>query len=116
MRTRTAVLLVAGIVIYSMVLTGGLWYAETFSADRGATSLMQPRMSKTQVVNSLGVMYDDSKRGEYTEVDAVIANMHDDATINRVCYWRIAFSSDRFWVGFDADENVVATYLETKSP
>lgn len=73
-------------------------------------------MTRTQVVKALGVMYDDSKRGEYAKVDDVILKMKGNAKIQRVCNWRIAFSSDQFWVGLDADENVVATYLETTSP
>lgn len=109
-------LIVAGIVVTSMLFAGGAWYAETHSANRRATSLVQPGMTKQQVVSSLGVMYDDSKQGEYTKVDAVIANMDGNATIDRVCGWRVAFSFDRFWVGFDTNEKVVATYLETNSP
>lgn len=116
MKIRSATILVAAISVVCSVLVGGCWYAETFSANRTATLLVLPKMTKSQVVDTLGVMYDEAKLGEYADVDAVIALMKNNETINRVCYWRIAYSTDRFWVGFDEDENVIATYLETNSP
>jgi hypothetical protein len=116
MKTRTTVSIVAGIAIFSILLAGALWYIETRLPNHGAASLVRPSMTRTQVVNALGVMYDDSKRGEYPEVDDVILKMNDSAKIKRVCNWRIAFSSDQFWVGLDAEDNVVATYLEKPGP
>lgn len=90
--------------------------AETILPNHGAASLVRPSMTRTQVVKALGVMYDDSKRGEYADVDDVILKMNDNAKIKCVCNWRIAFSSEQFWVGLDADENVVTTYLDTTRP
>lgn len=116
MKIRTAALLVVGVALCCLMLVGGLWYGETLAADRALTSQVQPKMNRKQVVDSLGVMYDDSRRGEYEETDAVILGMNDNETITHVCVWRIAYSRDLFWVGFDKNENVIATQLQTKSP
>ena len=116
MTTRIAALLVVGVALFCVLLIGALWFGETLAADRDMALRVQPKMSENQVVDALGVMYDNSKRGEYKEVDTVISRMNDNEAITYVCCWRIAYSWDRCWVGFDDRKTVVATYLEAKSP
>jgi len=53
-------------------------------------------------------MYDRSYRGQYARTDAVIAKMENGDSVSFVCAWRIAFSWDMIYVGFDKNEAVVA--------
>jgi hypothetical protein len=113
MRTRKGAIFAVGVGC-CMLLAGSLWFAERFAPSRYATTLVRPGMTKHQVVESLGVLYDNAQRREFSQADAVISKMNNPDTISFVCHWRIAYSRDRFWVGFDEDDNVVATLLESE--
>ncbi|MFA5251766.1 MAG: hypothetical protein WC454_04175 [Phycisphaerae bacterium] len=69
-------------------------------------------MTRSEVVESLGVFYDDSTPGQYADVDRIVAQMKNSKSIIHICYWRIAHSRDMVWIGFDANGIVVSTYIE----
>jgi hypothetical protein len=69
-------------------------------------------MTRSEVLEELGYMYDNSKRGEYRDVDAVLTTMENPESITEVCNWRVARSRDNFWVGFDENDVVVSVRLD----
>lgn len=106
--------IVAGIVLLFLLLMTSYLSVESMQADRTAASGIHQGMSRSQVVELLGVFYDEYRLGEYEDVDAVISDMENADSITRVDCWRIAHSQVRFWVAFDSDDAVIATHFETR--
>ena len=107
MNARIVTILVAGVLL--LVVVAGLLYVESWHADRTLALAVQPGMTRGQVVESLGVLYDGFTPGQLDSVDDVISQMENFSSITYVAVWRIAHSRSRLWVGFDADGTVVAT-------
>ena len=108
-RFRIIAAIGAFFLVFSAAVFGGVYLVETSHANREATQSIKNGMTYSEVVGSLGVMYDRIYRGEYESTDEVIAKMENGESINFVCDWRIRFSLDMFYVGFDEHEVVVAT-------
>ena len=102
--TVAALLFILGVVV-----SGGVYLVETSHADRDSTQRVKKEMSYSEVVDVLGVMYDRSYGGEYDSTDEVIAKMENGESVSFVCDWRIRFSRDVFYIGFNEDEVVVET-------
>ena len=73
-------------------------------------------MTRSEVVKTLGAMYDDYQRGTYDSVDDVIAKMENPDEVVYACNWKTAESGERFWIGFDADEVAVGIHWENEAP
>ena len=65
----------ATIAAFTFLLFAGYRFSERLNADRSDVSAIEPGMSRSNVVQRLGVMYDDSARGEYAKKDRVLAGM-----------------------------------------
>ena len=103
-----------GIAALILVLFIGLYFAEMFYADRSAVAAIIPGLSRSNVVQRLGVMYDDSKPGEYADMDSVLAGMPGKSSITRLCVWRLRYSRDLFWVGLDDSDTVISVTLQKR--
>ena len=109
--------LMAGVVIIAalfLVLFIGLLYAEKYYADPSDVAAIAPGLSRSNVVQRLGVMYDDSKPGEYADMDSVLAGMPGKDSITRLCVWRVRYSRDLFWVGLDDSDTVISVKLQKR--
>jgi hypothetical protein len=116
MNARILAGVVVGIALLCALLIGGLLYMETLYPDYATALAVQPGMTRSEVVESLGVFYDGSTPGQYADVDSIVAQMKNSESITYICCWRIAYSRDMVWIGFDDNEIVIATYVETKGP
>jgi hypothetical protein len=104
----------ATIAALILLLFVGHRYGERLHADRSAVSAIGPGMARSNVVQRLGVMYDDSARGEYADSDKVLAGMQGRDSITHLCCWRIRNSRDVFWVGLDDKDNVISVILQKR--
>ena len=102
-------------MVLALLLAAGVHFAEPLHADRVAVLAVKPGMTRRQVVGSLGALYDGAAPGQYDSCDAAISRMKNGGSVTYIAHWRIAYSWDRFWVGFDVNEVVVGTYLESTS-
>ena len=116
MNTRILAGVVVGIALLCAILIGGLLYMETLYPDYATALAVKPGMTRSEVVESLGVFYDDSTPGQYADVDSIVAQMKNSKSITCICCWHIAHSRDMVWIGFDANEIVISTYVKTKDP
>jgi len=107
-RSVIAAILLISLLVFLGFL-GGLYLFETENADRAAVQRVKQGMTYPQVVDLLGVMYDRSYPGEYASTDEVIASMGNGGSVSFVCRWRIGFSREVIYIGFDKNEAVVAT-------
>jgi hypothetical protein len=62
------------------------------------------------------VLYDDYRRRQYPDVDAIISAMTTRDNVDYVCCWRIAYSSDRVCAGFGSNDVLIATRVEPLNP
>ena len=89
---------------------------ETLYPDYATALAVQPGMTRSEVIESLGVFYDDSTPGQYADVDRIVAQMKNSKSITHICCWHIAHSRDMVCIGFDANGIVISTYVGTKNP
>jgi hypothetical protein len=104
--------LIVLVVTVAVAFCGALYLAETTFADPAAVQRVKKGMAYPQVVDILGVMYDRCYRGKYATIDEVIANMEEGDSISFVCIWRIRFSRNAVYIGFDKNEAVVAIEMK----
>lgn len=97
-----------------LLIIVGFHYSEKFFADRNAVAAIGPGMSRSNVVQLLGVMYDDAKPGEYADVDSVLSRMQGNEDIAHLSSWRIRNSRELFWVGFDDRDSVISVTIQKK--
>lgn len=95
-----------------LVMFIGLYLAERFYADRSAVIAITPGLSRSNVVQRLGVMYDSAKPGEYADMDSVLSGMQSKESIARLCVWRVRYSRDLFWVGLDDSDTVISVRIQ----
>jgi hypothetical protein len=111
-RSRAACVVV--IVLMSAAFISALLFQETLQPRRSDVLSVEPGMTRQDVVKLLGVLYDGCAPGECDDFDRVIGGMDNSDSIAYASCWRIGWSRDMFWVGFNENETVIATHLETK--
>jgi hypothetical protein len=117
MNARKLAGVIVGIALLCALLIGGLLYMETLYPDYATALAVKPGMTRSEVVELLGVFYDGpTTPGQYADVDSIIAQMKNSKSITYICFWHIAHSRDMVWIGFDDNDIVIETYIKTKNP
>ena len=96
------------------VLFIGYRYFEAHYPDQSTVDAIIPGLSHSNVVQRLGVMYDSTKPGEYSDTDRILSGMQKKESIARLCVWRVRNTRDLFWVGYDDTDSVISVTLQKR--
>jgi hypothetical protein len=110
---RPAFLVIAGLFLTTLIAASALalfWIDRKFYPSRSEIELIKPGMTKEQVTARLGVLYDQTKPGEYDNVDQIIQVHGRDA--ESVLIYRISGSRDTAWIICGPGDRVIKTWIE----
>lgn len=108
---------IAGLVAMAAILCAiyiGYRFAETHYPDQSAVDAIIPGLSHSNVVQRLGVMYDRTKLGEYSDTDKILSGMQRKESIARLCVWRVRNTRDSLWVGYDETDTVISVWMQKR--
>ena len=107
----------AGLVILAAiigVLFIGYRYFEAHYPDQSTVDAIIPGLSHSNVVQRLGVIYDSTKPGDYSDTNEILSGMQRKESIARLCVWRVRNTRDLFWVGYDETDTVISVTLQKR--
>ena len=108
---------IVGLAMVAAILCAlliGYRIAESHYPDRSAIDGIRPGLSHSNVVQRLGVMYDSTKPGEYSDTDRILSGMQRKESIARLCVWRVRNTRDLFRVGYDETDTVISVTLQKR--
>ena len=87
---------------------------EAHYPDQSTVDAIIPGLSHSNVVQRLGVIYDSTKPGDYSDTDKILSGMQRKESIARLCVWRVRNTRDLFWVGYDETDTVISVTLQKR--
>ncbi|MDD5707434.1 MAG: hypothetical protein PHR35_16040 [Kiritimatiellae bacterium] len=87
---------------------------QLFYADPTRIPEIFPGMTRWNVIQILGVMYDNTAPGKYTDADSVIARMTNKDAVAELCTWGLRHSKDMVHVAFDSSSIVLEVRWEKR--
>ncbi|MCB1070355.1 MAG: hypothetical protein H7A43_02195 [Verrucomicrobia bacterium] len=107
-----AIVGILGVCIAVVILLSS--YSQRVYADPARIPEIVPGMTRSNVIQILGVMYDNTAPGIYTDADAVIALMTNKEAVAELYTWGLRHTKDMFHVAFDASNSVLEVRWEKR--
>ena len=104
--------LIAIVAIILIIALGLIGVDRVLYPSRSEIEKISPGMTKDEVITLLGGLYDESRLGEYNEIDRMVGERDQGQYAASIISYRISSSRDTVWIMCDGDDRVIETWTE----